>query len=260
LIIFVQKYDKMKYEQRKRAILSELDAHEILDVLEIADKLDVSSITIRRDLDKLSAEGLLDRTHGGATKIANSPLITFNAKSIQNAEAKRRICLLAANEIKDGDTLFIDCGSTTFGLCEFIKDKNITVITNSIPVFNALISSQIKLNLIGGTYDRKRLAMHGTMAVEHIKKYQVDKAYFGVDGLTANQGLTSNTENESTTTKAMIENSAESILLCDDIKIGKPAYFSFACLTEIDTIFTNSMTKHLLLIQKTYPHLKISTT
>jgi DeoR family fructose operon transcriptional repressor len=230
----------MTYELRKKAILSALEDNEVVDVLAIAHTLKVSAITIRRDLDKLAAEGQLKRTHGGAIKNSHTPLISFEAKSIQNAQAKTDICRKASELINDGETIFIDCGSTTFGLCQFIQDKKINVITNSLPVFNALINSNIELSLIGGAYNRKRMAVHGEMAVEQIKKYYADKAFIGVDGITIEHGLMSNTEYESSISKAMIENCTDAIVLVDESKLGKRAYYSFTDISDIDTVISNN--------------------
>jgi len=247
----------MTYELRKKEILSALTTKELVDVIDIAESLEVSPITIRRDFDKLAAEGLLRRTHGGAVRNNNSSIISFDAKSIQNKEAKEHICKLAATLIEDGDSIFIDCGSTTFGLCPHIREKKITVITNSLPVFNALVCSEVSLNLIGGSYDKKRMAIHGEMAVEHIKKYYVNKAFVGVNGISQEHGLTANSEYESSITKAMIENSQKAILLCDDSKIEKRSYYSFASLNTIDCLITNKKSHQLMEFKNQNPRLEI---
>lgn len=247
----------MIYELRKKAILSSLTSQEVVDVIDIAKELNVSPITIRRDLDRLAAEGLLKRTHGGATKNDNYPIISFEGKSIENKEAKKHICQLAATLIEVGDSVFIDCGSTTFGLCQFIREKKITVITNSLPVFNALVGSEVSLNIIGGAYDNKRMAIHGEMAVDHINKYFVNKAFLGVDGISAEYGLTSNSEYESSVTKAMMENSQETILLSDDNKIEKRCYYSFAPLNLLDVLITNKNSKKLNKLKDASPALEI---
>jgi DeoR family fructose operon transcriptional repressor len=236
----------MTYELRKRAILSELEQSLLVDVLAIAGSLEVSPITIRRDLDKLAKDGLLKRTHGGAAKLQNQALISFDQKSINNAEQKKYICKLAAELIEDGDSIFIDCGSTTFGLSEFIKDKKIKVITNSLPVFNALIGSDIDLNLIGGAYDKKRMAVHGEMAIQHIQKYYADKSFIGADAISVVHGLSANSEAESSITKAMITNSHKTILLCDASKIDKRTFYTFAEITDIDILISNVEAKSKL--------------
>jgi DeoR family fructose operon transcriptional repressor len=124
----------------------------------------------------------------------------------------------------------MDCGSTVFRLCQFIKNKRIKVITNSLPVVYELSNTEISINLIGGELDDKRQAIHGKMAVEHIEKYQADKAFVGVDGISVEKGLSAASEKEAEITTAMANNAREVYLLCDASKLGKDKYLKFAPL------------------------------
>lgn len=229
----------MNYQLRKKEILARLSEKDEVEVLTLADELGVSGITIRRDLDKLDKEGLALRTHGGATKNIHAPIVSFSKKAIQYPDEKEHICRIAASLIKEGDVVFIDCGSTTFGLCRYINKMNIKVITNSLPVLNALAGTSVSINMIGGEFDKKRMAIHGKRAVDHINQYQASKAFIGVDAFSIEKGLSSNSETESSISLAMAKNSAETILLCDSSKINKLAYYSFAPVTLINTLITN---------------------
>ncbi|MBS1504514.1 MAG: DeoR/GlpR transcriptional regulator, partial [Bacteroidetes bacterium] len=114
----------MNFQKRKRLILEKLDAHGDIDVKQAAVEFNISEITIRRDLNRLAADGLLYRTHGGAMKV--NPLEVpheFINKAAKNVEAKDKICRAAADRIADGDIIFMDCGSTVYRLCQFIKNK-----------------------------------------------------------------------------------------------------------------------------------------
>src|ERR1700760_520358 len=172
----------MNFQKRKQIILEKLTVSGEVDIKLIAAELDASEITIRRDLNQLAADGLLYRTHGGAMKV--DPLQVphdFMNKAAKNVEAKDKICRAAANQINHGDIIFMDCGSTVFRLCQFIKSKKIKVITNSLPVVYELQNSAVSLNIIGGEFDGERQAVHGSMANEHISKYRASKAFLGVD-------------------------------------------------------------------------------
>jgi DeoR family fructose operon transcriptional repressor len=240
----------MNFQKRKQIILEQLKANGEADIKQLAVDLAISEITIRRDLNQLAADGLLYRTHGGAMKV--SPLEVphdFINKAAKNAEAKDKICRAAAAFINDGDIIFMDCGSTVFRLCQFIKSKKIKVITNSIPVIFELQGSMVSLNIIGGEYDTERKAVHGRMANAHIANYKAVKAFLGVDGVSRN-GLFANSELEADITQAFAAYSAVTYLLCDESKIGKEAYLRFGGLDMIDTVITNSTSDELELMKE----------
>ncbi len=241
----------MNFQKRKNIILDLLDEKNELTVKELADKLDTSEITVRRDLISLAGDGLVYRTHGGVMKVdlVRTPF-DFSHKAAKNVEQKDHICRLAAREVEDGDTIFMDCGSTVFRMCQFIKNKKIKVITNSLPVVYELSGLGVQVNLIGGEVDADRLAIHGKMAEEHIARYRADKAFLGVDGISATHGLSANSEKEAAITLAMSAGSVRTYLLCDSGKIGKESYLQFAPLSMIQFLITNIETEETKAISK----------
>lgn len=230
----------MNFQKRKNIILSLLDERSELSVRQLSEELSTSEITVRRDLAGLAADGLVYRTHGGIMKV---DLVRtshdFSHKTAKNAEQKDHICRIAAREIHDGDTIFMDCGSTVFRLCQFIRNKKIKVITNSLPVVYELSGSGVQVNLAGGEVDADRLAVHGKIAEEHIARYRADRAFLGVDGISATNGLSANSEKEAAMTLAMAKGATKTYLLCDNSKIGKESYLQFAALSLIDVLITD---------------------
>ena len=127
-------------ELRKKIILNLLNDDNSVSVQEIVDECKASEATIRRDLSELEEKGLLIRTHGGAIKnTATENLFSFSSKMNQNMENKEYICKIASKFINDNDIIFIDCGSTISFLPKYIYKKEITVITNSLPVLFHII-------------------------------------------------------------------------------------------------------------------------
>ncbi len=217
-----------------------IDLKGSVSVNEISERLQISEITVRRDLATLSAKGLIYRTHGGAMKVSLAKdSFSFSNKVAVNIEKKDYICGLANDYIKAGQTIFMDCGSTVFRLCELIRNKQIKLITNSLPVAYELINSQVSINLIGGELDKDRHAIHGKMAEEHIARYKADFAFIGTDGVSLKNGLSANSELEAGITQGMIRNSEKVILLCDSTKLENDKYFQFAPLSSINTIITD---------------------
>jgi DeoR family transcriptional regulator, fructose operon transcriptional repressor len=230
----------MNFQKRKQKILNQLDKSGEVDVKQLAADLLISEITIRRDLNQLAADGLLYRTHGGAMKV--NPLekpVDFINKAAQNVGAKDNICRKAAEQINNGDIIFMDCGSTVFRLCQFIKNKKIKVITNSLPVIYELQSCAVSLNIIGGELDTERKAVHGIIAHEHIARYKAVKAFLGVDGISEN-GLFANSEKEAAITTAFASQSNYTYLLGDKSKIGRETYLKFADLNLVNCLITDA--------------------
>ena len=112
-------------------------------------------------------------------------------------------------------------------------------ITNSLPVIYELQDSMVSVNIIGGELDKERQAVHGNTAIEHIGKYRANKAFLGIDGISA-AGLFANSESEASITSAFAANSGFTYLLCDESKIGRETYLNFAKTDAINGIITNA--------------------
>lgn len=230
----------MNFQLRKQLILQTIDERGSIDVHELAGLLQTSEMTVRRDLVQLSAAGLLYRTHGGAMSLRlATDKHTFTNKAAINAARKDYICQLAAQDIQDGDVIFMDCGSTVFRLCPLIRHKRITVITNSLPVVAELLQSEVSINLVGGEVDKERQAVHGLLAEEHMARYHADRAFIGVDGISLAHGLSANSEKEASTATAMARQSKKVYLLCDSSKLETNKYLYFAPLSLFDVLVTD---------------------
>ena len=240
----------MNFQLRKQYLLATLAQHGSLEVAATAQQLQTTPLTIRRDLTQLAAEGLVVRTHGGAVlpSVVKNP-VAFARKSTTHAAEKAAICQLAATQIAAGDTIFIDCGSTTFPLCPLIRHLPLRVVTNSLPVLFELVGSAVQVVLAGGEVDAERQALHGMVAVEQLKRYRVDKAFLGVDGLSLQRGLSANSEAEAAISLAVAGAASHVYLLCDASKLEQDKYFQFAPLSLINTLITDSRVSEALRAQ-----------
>lgn len=231
----------MNFQQRKRLIVKTVEERGSVDVRELADLLHTSEMTVRRDLVQLAASGLLYRTRGGAMKVSLAmDAHRFANKAAVNAARKDYICQLAAGEIQEGEVIFMDCGSTVFRLCPFIRNKRITVVTNSLTVVAELMSSEVAVNLVGGEVDKERQAVHGLIAGEHIARYRASRAFIGVDGISLTNGLSANSEKEASTTIMMTRQTQKVYLLCDSSKLETDKYLYFAPLSLFDVLITDN--------------------
>ncbi len=232
----------MPQEQRFQHILKTLDRRDFVPVAELAERLKVSPMTVRRDLSELEDQGYLLRTHGGAMKgQAVESLFSFDRRLHRAGEQKRAIGRAAAGFVEDGDILFVDCGTTPFGLAAHLRRrKGLRVITTSLPVVAELLHSPgVRVSLIGGEVVGERQAVYGAAAERAILEYHADKAFIGVDGLSLAGGLSSYDEQEAGVTRRMAENAGRVFLLCDSSKIERDSYVRFAPLSLFQVLVTD---------------------
>lgn len=238
----------MDQEFRKKHILEELERSGRVILQDLVKLFQTSEMTVRRDLTELEKQGFLIRKYGGAVKTeAVDSLFSFNRRVERNSDQKETICRTASQFINDGDTIFIDCGTTLFRLAHFIKNRRIRVITNSLPVVSELLNDpQVRLSFVGGDIDSDRQASYGRIAEKTISEFRADKAFIGMDGVSLVNGLSSFDEKEGMVTKTMAEHADKVYLLCDSSKIEKDSYFRFAPISLIDTLITDSEVKNQL--------------
>jgi DeoR family fructose operon transcriptional repressor len=233
----------MTQELRIKYILNHLIKAESITIQDIVEKCDVSEITARRDLNTLEKRGLLIRTHGGAIKseVANGTF-GFDKKLIQNRDNKIEICRFAAGFVEEDDTIYIDCGTTTYYLSRFLTTfRNLRIITNSLAVVSELMPfSNITVYLIGGELDNSRKALYGQMTDTLISRYKADKAFIGAGGVSLVHGLSSIDEKDASVTVKMAEAAQKVFLLCDSSKIEKDSYFTYSSLSLISYLVTDN--------------------
>lgn len=233
----------MRKQARIKYILQHIDNKNFIDVEDIVQKCSVSAITARRDLEELAHKGLIIRTHGGAMKDESvSHLFSFVRRMDSKREKKIDISKRAAQYVDDNDTIFLDCGTTIFNMCDFINNrKNLRVITNSLSIATELSKyPAIKVIMIGGEILPERKAAYGPSACNQIQQYHANKAFIGTNGLSLKGGLSSYDDYEAQIVLAMAESAENVYLLCDSSKIEKNSVFKFAPVTLPDLIITDN--------------------
>ena len=234
---------RVKTEQRRQQILNLLQETGTLNVSELADRFEVSVVTIRKDLDDLEREDLLQRTFGGAVFSHRS---RFNRSFLERAQERRREkCAIAAaayNYIKDGDTIMLDAGTTTLALAEYLKThiKSAFIITCSVPAALELSSAGYDILLLGGTVRNKSLALLGRETLTIIERYRADKAFLGSTGFTVEMGHTTPNPDDAQIKEALMRAANESYVLVDSSKYGHRCLTSFARLRDVDLTITDN--------------------
>ncbi len=237
------------YEEREALVMNQLNEKGRLTVAEVCESLNISASTTRILLQKMHNKGLLVRTHGGAVKAdypnalnSDEPSISTIMTDIPNFEKKQKIAVAAAATVKDGDFIAISSGTTALLMALLLKDrKELSVVTDSVPVANALIfQPEIRVYVCGGQIRHRNGACFGPTAEEFLKTLKVDKAYSGCDSVDLDFGITS-LDIDPRTEKYLCLCGKTRYVLADSTKFNvKPFMEKTVDLSDIDYIVTDS--------------------
>jgi DeoR/GlpR family transcriptional regulator of sugar metabolism len=201
-------------------------------------------MTVRRDIERLDAEGLLERVHGGAIAVlpraADEP--GFTAKSSLMTAEKHAIALAAARLVEPGATIGISAGTTTFEFARTIRQlPNLTVVTNSVPVAQLLHEGggNSVVVLTGGVRTPSD-ALVGPVAISALQGLHVDRLFLGAHGIDRSAGLTTPNLVEAETNRALVRASRSVCVLADHTKVGIVGLSTFMQLEEVDTLITDA--------------------
>ena len=228
---------------RRQQMLNLLEETGTLNVAELADRFGVSLVTIRKDLDELGAEGLLERTFGGAEFSHRSRFNrSFLQRALEHRQEKLAIATAAFGYIKDGDTIILDAGTTTLVLAQLLKEqvKSAFVITCSVPAALEVSSAGYDILLLGGMVRNKSLALLGRETLRIIERYRADKAFLGSSGFTAEMGHSTPNPDDAQIKEALMRIADETYVLVDSSKYGHNCLTSFAQLRDVHLTITDS--------------------
>ncbi|HAR70203.1 MAG TPA: DeoR/GlpR transcriptional regulator [Eubacterium sp.] len=228
--------------ERRNAILAKLKEDRKVVVSDLSELYNVTEETIRRDLEKLEAEGLAKKTYGGA--VINESLnveLPYIVRKKSNVAGKQVIGELLAKMISDGDHIILDASSTALFVAKSIKNKkNLTVITNSIEIMIELSDRKgWKILSTGGLMKDGALSLVGYQAIRMINSFNVDKAAFSVKGIDIRHGMTDSNESEAQVKMAFIQAAKKKILAVDSSKFNKISFTKVGEIKEVDMVITD---------------------
>ncbi|XVH31381.1 HTH-type transcriptional regulator GlpR [Haloferacaceae archaeon DSL9] len=227
--------------ERKRRIVERVSETDGQSVGELATALGYSKATIRRDLRELAEKGLIERSHGGALPVATvGREQTYGQKEVQNLEAKRAIARRATGEVRDGDVVFFDAGTTTMQVArEVAADRSFLAVTNSPRLTIELGEADHDVMLTGGTLRQRTRALVGPTAEAFMERMHFDLLFLGTNGICADAELTTPNEDEARMKELMIERAARVVLVADHTKVDQRTFVTFATLSDIDCLVTD---------------------
>jgi DeoR family fructose operon transcriptional repressor len=229
----------MLSKERHSIILNEVNAKKSVTIGELCELLDASESTIRRDLKALADEGLLVRVHGGAIALSASfSFVEYDVeeKSKLFTEEKQAIARYAASLIDDGDFVFIDAGTTTEKMIDYLPEKRVTFVTNAFIHAKKLAQRGFKVFIPAGKIKLTTESIVGAECVSSIKSYNFTKSFLGANGISLSAGVTTPDRNEASVKTAVINNSKTAYVLADHSKFDQISSVTFAQLSRVKII------------------------
>jgi DeoR/GlpR family transcriptional regulator of sugar metabolism len=232
--------------RRRELIAAHVQRHGSVRVSELTSELGVSDMTIRRDLDALTQQGLLTKVHGGATLAGDLSATTlepgFLVKSSVQTREKEAIAVAAAGLVRPGTAIGLTAGTTTWHLATHLVDvADLVVVTNSIRIFETLLAHERphrNVMLIGGIRTPSD-ALVGPLAVQALTTLHLDQVFLGVHGMTERAGYTTPNLLEADTNRAFVEASQRLVVVADHSKWSTVGLASIAPLGAADTVVTD---------------------
>lgn len=247
----VSDHQNLLAEQRRALILDEVRRRGGVRVNELTRRLNVSDMTVRRDLDALARQGVVEKVHGGAVPVmgTSSHEPGFEAKSALELGAKEDIARTASRMVAPGSAIALSGGTTTFALAEQLLDvPDLTVVTNSVRVADVFHTAghaggesrpgAATVVLTGGVRTPSD-ALVGPVADQAIRSLHFDVLFLGVHGISVEAGLSTPNLAEAETNRRLMRSARRVVVVADHTKWGTVGLSSFARLDEVDTLVTD---------------------
>lgn len=231
----------MLIEQRLSEIAAIVEKRRSVTVQELMQLFDASESTIRRDLNLLDANGQLLKVHGGAVavgKIYNTRDDEVPRRKELNKEDKIRIAKYAASLIRPNDFIYLDAGTTTELMIDFIKEKNVVFVTNALSHAKKLSQAGCTTYVPGGEFKLSTEAIVGDEAVLSLSKYNFTKGFWGTNGVSIEQGFSTPDVKEAMIKRKSMEQCKHRYILCDSSKFSHISCVTFADFTSAKIITT----------------------
>ena len=249
--------------ERSLYILRAIHERGVINLKEVAVELGTSEATIRRDLEKLERAGKLTRVQGGATsngggeETADMGELAMRSKMQINHAEKLAVAAEAAKNVQDGDTVFLDCGTSIAPLGAILLRRKVRIVTYSTLLLSQVKMPKAELVMLGGVYDPHHSIFTGTMAEQMLRSFRFEHAFIGCYGVSLAEGKCYDLDMASTNIKLIgAENAVHRYLLLDGSKLEKRGFYGFADLTAFDHVYctrpaeTAELPENFVLVQK----------
>lgn len=227
--------------QRQEQILQCVQSRGTVTVSELASLFDTSESTIRRDLVELDGAGKLTKVHGGATSLEDEHVLrdlTIDERADLHTAEKDSLAAYAATLVGPEDCVYLDAGTTIRRLVDALAEPRALYVTDSVACALALANRGMRAVLVGGELKSATEALVGPEALETLKNYHFTIGFFGSNGITFEQGMTTPDRNEAMVKRTALEHTERPYIVSDASKFGRTAAISFASI-DAATIITD---------------------
>ncbi|MDT5238048.1 MAG: DeoR family transcriptional regulator, fructose operon transcriptional repressor [Mycobacterium sp.] len=235
----------MYAEERQDAIAAMVISKGRASVAELAKAYDVTTETVRRDLAALDKAGVVRRVHGGAVPVRALHLVEPGVGERESTRADYKDAIAAAaTEFfpLSGASVLLDAGTTTARIAALVPtDRELIVVTNSVPIAARLAAiPSVSLQLLGGRVRGITQAAVGEQALRALDTMRVDIAFIGTNAISARHGLSTPDSEEAAVKRAMVRCANYVVVAADSTKVGREDFVSFAPISSVDTLITDS--------------------
>ncbi|MEV0096891.1 DeoR/GlpR family DNA-binding transcription regulator [Streptomyces sp. NPDC050738] len=229
----------MLKSDRLNRIIDHVSAAGSADIHALVELLGVSGATVRRDLQLLHEQGLLQRTHGGAVTAERE--LPLRHRAGRQQDQKRRIAAAAAALVPDGAVVGMTGGTTVTEVARVLAGRGgLTVVTNAVNIAaDLVVRPAVQLVVIGGNARSESYELVGPGAERMLDEYHLDISFIGVDGLMVGHGCSTHDQMEAHTDRAFLRNSTRTVVVADGTKIGKVTFAKICPLAEISAVVTD---------------------
>ncbi|OOB77771.1 MAG: DeoR family transcriptional regulator [Epulopiscium sp. Nuni2H_MBin003] len=225
--------------QRRNDIIRYLTNDSTINNDQLAKLLNTSPLTIRRDLQYLEEQGIVNRYYGGAKIISLEKEVCSNTN-------KERIARYAATLIREGDILFINSSSTALMILDYVGDKRIVVVTNNGNILSKQLHHNIEIMLTGGQVKPDKRSMVGEFATHLLQNISASKCFLGVSGIDYNTGISTEIMQETQINKEMISRTKGNVyIVAESYKILKANNFSSGSIEQVSHLITDANIKEI---------------
>ncbi|MEM9628051.1 MAG: DeoR family transcriptional regulator [Pseudomonadota bacterium] len=207
----------------------------------LADRFQVTPQTIRRDINELCDQGVLERLHGGARLPSSTENLAYPERQILFHEEKQGIARLVAEHVPDHASLFINIGTTTEAIAEaLLNHQGLSVITNNLNVASILSANpDFRVIIAGGQVRHHDRGIVGEATLDLIRQFKVDIGIIGISAIEEDGALLDFDYREVRVAQAILENSRKVFLAADHSKFGRSAMARLGSIEQVDTFFTD---------------------
>jgi len=226
--------------KRQREIFNIVNERGFTPIESLAQHFEVTPQTIRRDINKLCKNNLLQRFHGGAGRASSVENVDYSTRRNILHQEKRLIAEMVAKHIPEHASMFINIGTTTEEVAKALAGhKSLRIITNNLNVAQTMSNNDCEVIVAGGMVRQRDKGITGEATVEFIKQFKVDYGIIGVSGIDEDGTLLDYDYHEVRVAREIINNARNIFLVTDHTKFNRNAMVRIADLGEIDAIFTD---------------------